>query len=209
MSCPTLFWDVDTQHDFMDEDGKLPVPGANGIVANLAKLTRFATQRGIPIVATADAHPIGDPEFLQFGEHCVPGTRGQKKIEETMPAGTEVARLEAVAEQAHRLLAGQIRQLVIEKRVLDVFEEPLAEKVLAELRPDRIFLYGVATEYCVRAQTLSLRKQAYNVTLLTDAIKPIREEAGEKAIAEMHAGGVKTADTETILKFLGAKARRK
>jgi nicotinamidase/pyrazinamidase len=204
-----LFWDVDTQHDFMDEDGKLPVPDAQAIVAKLAKITQFAAQRRIPILATADAHPIGDPEFLQFGEHCVPGTYGQKKIEETLPAGTEVVKSDVFAEQVCRLLAHEIPQLVIEKRVLDVFDEPLADKVLAELRPDNIFLYGVATEYCVRCETLSLRKRGYDVTILTDAIKPIVEDAGEKAIAEMQAAGARTADTETVLKLLARKAGRK
>jgi len=209
MSCPILFWDVDTQHDFMDEDGKLPVPGARAIVPKLAKVTRFATQRRIPILATADAHPVGDPEFLQFGEHCVPGTHGQKKIEETLPAGTEVVEPAALSEQVRKLLAHEIPQLIIEKQVLDAFDEPLADKALAELRPERVYLYGVATEYCVRCETLGLRKRGYDVTVLTDAVKPISETAGRRAVAEMAAAGAKTAETETVLKLLGGKARRK
>ncbi len=208
MSCPILFWDVDTQHDFIDADGKLPVPGAQAIVPALAALTHFAVQRRIPILATADAHPLGDPEFAQFGEHCVPGTFGQKKIAQTLPTGSEVVRTDAVLEQVRRLLDGAVPQLVIEKRVLDAFEEPLADRVLAELGPERIVLYGVATEYCVRCETLSLRKRGYDVTVLTDAVKAIAEEAGVKAIAEMRAAGATVATSDAMMKQLSGRAGR-
>ena len=47
-----LFWDVDTQFDFMYPDGKLYVPGAETIIPNLQCLTSFAAQHQIPIVAS-------------------------------------------------------------------------------------------------------------------------------------------------------------
>ncbi len=51
-----VFWDVDTQGDFMHPDGALYVPGAEEIIPNLGRLTRHAHARGIRIVASADDH---------------------------------------------------------------------------------------------------------------------------------------------------------
>ena len=39
MKHPVIFWDVDTQHDFMDPDGKLYVQGAELIKPKLEQLT--------------------------------------------------------------------------------------------------------------------------------------------------------------------------
>src|SRR5690242_16769147 len=86
----TIFWDVDTQVDFMHASGKLYVPGAESIIPNLKRLTDYAHQHGIRIVASADDHVAGHrelsatPDFKQtFPEHCMHGTEGQKKIPET------------------------------------------------------------------------------------------------------------------------------
>ena len=43
----TIFWDVDTQYDFMMRDGKLYVQGAEGIARNLKALTEFARENDI------------------------------------------------------------------------------------------------------------------------------------------------------------------
>ena len=46
----TLFWDVDTQFDFMHADGKLYVPDAEQIIPRLKQLTDHAHRAGIPIL---------------------------------------------------------------------------------------------------------------------------------------------------------------
>jgi nicotinamidase/pyrazinamidase len=208
MRCRVLFWDVDTQHDFIDEDGKLPAPGAPAIIPNLQKLTRAAVEHGVPIVATTDAHPTGDPEFGRFGEHCVPGTRGQRKIAETSPPGAETVAPDTLDDQVRRLLSGEAPQLVVEKQVLDAFDQPLADRVVSRIRPGRIIAYGVATEYCVRAEVLSLLRRGYDVTVVTDAIRAITDEAGEAALKEMRKAGARTADTAAVLGSLSRKAGR-
>ena len=204
MATKLIFWDVDTQHDFMDEDGRLPVPSAAEIVPNLARLTRFAAEHAIPTVATADAHPIGDPEFEVFGEHCVPGTRGQLRIGETRLPACEVADAGALADQVRRLEAGELQQLVVEKRTLDVFDVPLADRVLEALDPAHVVVYGVATEYCVRAEVLGLLGRGRSVTVVTDAVKGIDEGAAEGALREMEEAGALMADTAAALSAAGA-----
>jgi nicotinamidase-related amidase len=58
---PLIFVDVDTQRDFLEPDGALFISGSEVIRPNLARLTRFAREQGIPILATACAHHEGDP----------------------------------------------------------------------------------------------------------------------------------------------------
>ena len=57
----TVFFDVDTQLDFVFPAGALAVPGAENIVDNLAKLTRYAAAHSHQIVSTADAHSEDGP----------------------------------------------------------------------------------------------------------------------------------------------------
>ena len=81
---PLVFFDVDTQLDFMRPTGKLPVPEAEQIVPNLARLMNWARENDLPVISTADAHQPDDPEFKIWPPHCVIGTAGQGRIPETL-----------------------------------------------------------------------------------------------------------------------------
>jgi len=209
MSQPVLFWDVDTQHDFMDAQGRLPVPGACAIVDNLRRLTRAAIARHVPIVASADSHPPDDPEFEQFGAHCVAGTQGQEKIIETQAEPAEVAVPAWVAEQVGRLASGELAQLVLEKQELDVFSLPYADSVLDLLDPDHVFVYGVTTEYCVLQAVLGLRRHERRVSVVTDAVRAIDEAEGRRALDLMREAGVDFTDTDTVLQSISKEAERR
>ena len=85
-----LFWDVDTQADFMLPDGRLYVPGSEGIIPALERLTGNAHDHGIRIIASADDHEPGHQELSEhpdyretFPPHCMRGTPGQRKIPAT------------------------------------------------------------------------------------------------------------------------------
>jgi len=58
-----VFWDVDTQYDFMKADGKLYVPDAEQLIPNLKRLTDFAHASRIRIIASADDHEAGHREL--------------------------------------------------------------------------------------------------------------------------------------------------
>jgi len=202
MGLPILFWDVDTQHDFMDEDGNLAVPGAPQIVDNLAALTDFALAHNVPIVGSADAHVPDDDEFEQFPAHCVAGTPGQRKIAATSPEGSQIVQRDRVDDQLVALRSGELPQLIIEKQELDVFSESVADHILTELTPEQILLYGVATEYCVRLSVLGLLERDFAVTVVEDGIEAVDDEAGKDAIAEMGKQGAEFMKTESVLERL-------
>ena len=75
----TVFFEVDTQFDFVFPAGALYVPGAERLLPVIARLNEFAATHGIMVLSTVDAHPENDGEFTEYAAHCVRGTTGQRK----------------------------------------------------------------------------------------------------------------------------------
>jgi nicotinamidase/pyrazinamidase len=185
----TVFFDVDTQLDFLFPAGALYVPGAESIALNLAELTRFASANGIQIISTADAHAEDDPEFKTWKPHCVVGTTGQQKAAATLLSKPVV--LGADLEAAHRA-----PQIIVEKQNIDCFTNPNLRPLLDAIRAERYVVYGVATEVCVQCAVFGLLQTGARVELVTDAIKGIDSSAEEDVIGRFRAsGGVLTQRT--------------
>jgi nicotinamidase/pyrazinamidase len=174
-----LFLDVDTQLDFLYPAGALHVPGAERIVPAIAALHRYAAERGIPIVSTVDAHVENDVEFQTWPKHCVAGTFGQRKAEETLIAG------------------GQ--QIVVEKQTVDAFQCHGFLPVIERLRPDSFVVYGVVTEICVLHAVRGLVRLGKPVTVIVDAIQSLTAEGRGAALAEMRAAGAAFETSSSLL----------
>ena len=176
-----MFWDVDTQADFMLPEGKLYVPGAEQIIPTLARLTNWAAQHQVLVIASADAHQPGDEEFSLYPPHCLAGTPGQKKILETLltPQFTIPNRHGAALPDAKRYL-----QIVLEKQEFDVFSNPNTDSLLAQLGKPEIVLYGVVTEICVSAAARGLFDRGYRVTVVEDAIRHLDAGKGRAFLEE-------------------------
>jgi len=190
------FFDVDTQIDFMLPQGKLYVPGAETIIPNLSRLMACAREHAIPVISSADAHAPDDAEFAVWPPHCVMGTPGQQRIPETRwPEPLIVPSLPG-AFVAPRDWPPQV---VIEKAAYDTSANPNFDAILHALGPRRAVVFGVATEFCVRASTLALRARGFPVDLVVDAIQAITAEGGRKAKEEMVAAGVRLVTTDEVL----------
>jgi nicotinamidase/pyrazinamidase len=176
----TVFFDVDTQLDFLYPSGALYVPGAEQIVPALASLTRFAASKRLQIISTADAHTEDDPEFKVWKPHCVAATLGQRKAGATqLPGATVVStandRLEAAQVIIEQIILEPIivQQIIIEKQKLDPFSNPKLRPLLEAIRANRYVVYGVVTELCVRYAALGLLETGARVELVTDATKSL------------------------------------
>jgi nicotinamidase/pyrazinamidase len=181
----TVFFDVDTQIDFMFPAGALYVPGAEKIVPVIAALNRHAAAGGIPVISTMDAHAENDPEFRDWPPHCVAGTVGQMKPQETL-----LAKRVTVPAEAAPLPDLHVSQIiVVEKVSTNVFTNPNLEPVLENLQADRYVVYGVVTEICVKFAALGLLKTGKRVEVVTDAVKHLNESARDAMFAEFTAGG--------------------
>jgi nicotinamidase/pyrazinamidase len=176
----TLFYDVDTQRDFLLPGGRLHVAGAERIIPALARMTKLARRFKIQIFATTDSHRPGDPELERNGgaypDHCMEGAPGQLKIDATAP-------LDPLIVPARELRPGEFAaavthrgELVIEKRAFDAFAgNPNTGAILRELLRDRpdVVVYGVYTEVCVNDAVRGLTALGCRIHLVTDATADI------------------------------------
>ena len=171
----TVFFDIDTQIDFVYPAGALYVPGAERMVPVIGELNCRAPL----VVSTMDAHSEDDPEFQIYPHHCVAGTTGQQK-----PCITLREKRALIPSRPEG-----IQQLILEKQKLDCFTNPHLMPLLAELNADRYVVYGVVTEICVRFAAFGLLKTGKRVELVTDAVKALDEAAARKMFAEFTAAG--------------------
>jgi len=204
-----VFWDVDTQYDFMHADGKLYVPDSEAIIPNLKRLTDTAHARGIRIVASADDHVPGhrelsaSPDFKQtFPEHCMRGTKGQAKIPETRlrePLVIEPGREDPAA------LADRVRShpgdFLFNKHWFDVFTNENVETVLGILAPRAVVLYGVAEDVCNKFAIEGLLKRYSQLRLYAvgDAMKPIDQKMAQRLLDSWNQQGVHIVKTAEIV----------
>ena len=193
-----VFLDTDTQFDFMLPSGALYVPGAEKLIPNLKQLTVVARERGVPVIASVDAHFENDPEFGPWAPHCVQGAPGQEKIPETRWDDTIVIpnRLQSV-----KLRPGAL--IVLEKRIYSVFDNVNSDLVFGKLGAREIAVYGVATEYCVKAAVMGLLERSHTVCVVADAVKGITPEGERQALDEMVAAGAKLTTTDEVIASLG------
>jgi len=191
-----IFWDVDTQADFMLPEGKLYVPGAEAIIPALARLTQWAAQHQMLVVASADAHQPADEEFSLYPPHCLAGTPGQKKITETTLSPQFTVPNRRVAELPR---VESCAQVVLEKQRFDVFTNPNADSLLDQFGRAEVVLYGVVTEICVAAATRGLLDRGYRVTLVEDAIHHLDAGKAREFIEEARRRNARTVSTGQLL----------
>ena len=99
----TLFYDIDTQRDFLLPGGKLYVPGGERIVPRLRELTQIARQQGIALAGSVCRHFPTDAELQPNGglypEHCLDGTEGQKNVKTFADAAAAARYAEKLVEE--------------------------------------------------------------------------------------------------------------
>jgi len=193
----TVFVDIDTQFDFMNSLGNLYVPGAEDIIDNIRKLFDCAKKHKIKILSSIDAHTIDDPEFKLFPTHCLKGTPGNQKIEASTCKDNVV--IENVEQDITESMLDH-DQIIIEKQSHDIFESINTDEIANKLDAGNFVVFGVATDYCLKAVVLGLLKRGYNVSLVTDATKAITKEGKEKSLSEMKGAGAVFTTTEDIIK---------
>jgi nicotinamidase/pyrazinamidase len=177
-----LFWNVDTQYDFVSPKGKLYVPDAEMLLTVWQQLTQLAEENSIKVVNSADWHfdksneLSENPDFVNsFPPHCMANTLGAKFVNETNPENPLV--FDWDKEIAVDTLKNQIkkhRNIVIRKDAFDVFRgNPYTEKILDVISPKTVVVYGVTTNVCVNDAVLGLASRVKRVIVVKDAIKEL------------------------------------
>jgi nicotinamidase/pyrazinamidase len=196
-----IFFDVDTQRDFMDPAGALYVPGAEAIWPNIERLLRAAGDRKVTTISSRCAHEPGDPEFEIFPPHCIDGEPGAERIFAALPTlpRREVEAGDAADPQAQIQPA---THYVVKKKVFDLFSNQWLEGLRrrGDFKGESCAVFGVATDYCVRACALGLAEAGARVLLVEDAVRGVASETISRTIGEMRAAGVEFTTTDEVLK---------
>ncbi len=183
---------VDVQNDFCP-GGALPVPEGDKVVLVLNEYMELFRTRGASIVATRDWHPPNHMSFKPQGgiwpPHCVqnrPGAEFHPQLK----------------------LAGEI-QIVSkadkpDKEAYSGFQGTDLANWLRAKGITRVFVGGLATDYCVKSTALDAREEGFEAYFLEDASRSVEVNPGDsqRAITDMEKHGVK----KTNLVELGARA---
>jgi nicotinamidase/pyrazinamidase len=198
-----IFFDVDTQWDFMDSTGALYVPDAETIHLNIERLLRAAGERNVTTISSRCAHEPDDPEFEIFPPHCIEGSRGAERVFADLPAlpRREIA-VDAAADPQAQIQPAT--HYVVKKKVFDLFSNQWMEGLRRKggFKGEPCAVFGVATDYCVRACALGLVEAGARVLLVEDAICGVADETILRTIDEMRAAGVEFTTTDEVLKRL-------
>ena len=179
---------VDVQNDFCP-GGSLAVKGGDEVVPVLNRAIDKFVAAGLPIFATRDWHPEKTRHFKAYGGlwpvHCVQGTHGADFHPE-LHVNKDVVVVSAGMLPTEEGYSGF--------QSTDASGSGLAE-LLRRKGVERIFVGGLATDYCVKHTVLDGLKEGFKVTLLVDAIRAVNlsPDDGERAIAEMTKAGAATA----------------
>ncbi len=213
--------DVDTQVDFCAPDGALFVRGAPAAMPHCARLVCAAVAEGAPLLGSVDSHAHDAWEFAangrvgpagedpRFPPHCVKGTAGWLKLPETLPARFYFVPVVPDPEAAARVPA-DTQAVYFEKEVYSLFANPNAAAVLdARIPPGPVefVVFGVATDYCVRAAALGLMgwiaerpgRAGSRVCVALDAVAAVTDAGGEAALGALRDAGVALTRTAELL----------
>ena len=206
----TILWDVDTQVDFVESGGKLYFPGAEEAKPAMARLVEAARAAGIVHVASCDQHELSDPEISEepdfdstWPPHCLLGTRGAEKIDETKQLDPLPLPLVPVPQAVLTRLLEGTREILVPKKYYDPFTNPNTETVLDAFDPDEILLFGVATEICDDAAVRALLRRGRSITFVEDAARGVDESRAAACVAAWSEQGVRTTTAEEAAATLG------
>ena len=195
-----VFWEVDTQVDFMLPGGKLYVPGAEKLLPKIRRLTDAAREGRVFLVSHGCYHSQDDPEFSTFPPHCVKGTPGADFVPEAI--ADKVLRVPNEPMTARPNITGY-KQVLMEKQTLDIFQSRHVEEVLQQLdRNAQFVVFGVVTEYCVRLAAKGLLERGRKVSVVQDAIETLARDAGNKTCSELTAMKANFISTDQAVALL-------
>ena len=179
---------VDVQNDFLP-GGSLAVPQGDEVLPVLNEYVRLFMSRGLPVIASRDWHPADHCSFRARGgpwpPHCVAGTLGAE-----FPSGLRlVAPVSVISKATAR-----------DEDAYSAFAHTDLSNRLRQAGCKRLFVGGLATDYCVLNTVRDAIANGFAAVLLRDAVRAVnvRPDDGEKAVAEMLALGARIVGLDEL-----------
>ena len=154
--------------------GELPLDGAHDIISPSNLVIDFASGNKIPVYDVREFHQDDSPHFADWKKHCVRNTKGASP---------------------HPRLQLPENIVVFHKKEPNLGEadlsysaffslESTSQQPMPEYLRDRsigkLTLLGLAIDHCVGKSALDFARHGFEVSVLSDATKPITEAGGEE-----------------------------
>jgi nicotinamidase/pyrazinamidase len=174
---------VDVQNDFCP-GGKLPIEQGDEVIPILNEWMAAAAEKGVPVFASRDWHPIAHVSFKDQGgpwpPHCVQDTEGAAfhpdlRLPEDAIIVTKGVRFDQDQNSA--------------------FDQTGLAAYMKNRGIERIWIGGLAEDVCVAATALDARAAGFEVCVLEDATRPVTEEQGREALRKMADAGARIERT--------------
>ena len=178
---------IDAQNDFLP-GGSLAVPQGDDVVPVLNRYASLFRTHHLPIFASRDWHPSNHCSFTKQGgpwpPHCIAETNGAQ-----FSSGLDLSNAVIISKASEP-----------ESDAYSAFENTDLDRRLKQAKVKRLFVGGLATDYCVLNSVRDAVCLKYSVVLLEDAIRAVnvQPEDGPKAIEEMLELGCRPATVESI-----------
>jgi nicotinamidase/pyrazinamidase len=179
---------VDVQNDFLP-GGSLAVPDGDAVVPVLNRYIAHFSGSGLPIYASRDWHPSDHCSFESQGGiwpvHCVAESAGA-----SLAPDLELPDEAVIVDKATSR----------ERDAYSAFESTTLEDEIRRNRCDRLFIGGLATDYCVLNTVRDAAALGFQILVMRDAIRAVdvREGDGARAEAEMKQLGARMVTLDDI-----------
>jgi nicotinamidase/pyrazinamidase len=166
---------VDVQNDFLP-GGRLAVPGGEEVIPILNRYLAAFEREKLLIFASRDWHPYNHCSFQAQGgpwpEHCRMGTPGAEFAASLRLPSSAVVISKATSAA---------------KEAYSDFEGTDFETRLRVAAIERLYIGGLATDYCVLYTVKDALQRGFKVMLLTEAIRAVNvhPDDGRQAEEEM------------------------
>jgi len=195
---------VDIQGDFTKlKNGSLAVDGTDETyIKAVEESTKKLKEAGFPIFATQDWHPKNHTSF--FTNH-----KGKKAFDVIKLHGKDQVLWPPHCVQktpgADILLDKKYFTAVVKKGMDSQFDSYSGfqddggkktdmDKLLKKEQIKKVVVYGIATDYCVRATAIDAAAAGYKVIMIKNLSRGVASDTSQKAIEEMKAKGIVVLD---------------
>lgn len=166
---------VDVQNDFLP-GGALAVPEGDAVVPLLRRCAWLFHHRGLPVVASRDWHPADHCSFSAQGgpwpPHCIAGTAGAQ-----FAPGLDLPPATLVVDKA----------TLRDSEAYSAFQGTGLAARLRASGVERLFIGGLATDYCVLNTVMDALAEHFKVVVIRDAVRAVDPAQGPQAMHRMRA----------------------
>ncbi len=195
---PCVAIDLNTQRDFCQSDGALPVANLDQLIPALRRVIAWVKRNQTPVVSSIEAHR--EFELSDSGNpiHCVDGSDGQEKIDFTVLANRKYVPSDNTLAVPVDLFASY-QQVIFWKRTDDLLSNPKADRLISHAPIGEFLLFGVGLETSIKTLALALMARNKCVTIVSDACGYWSDGTADQAIRQVEAKGAKIVTVDMLL----------